>query len=381
MTGFSMYDNNSGSGVSTIEQMAARAEAQRRESQRMGRADLPRAGADSDMSNIQPQNFAPAIAEHGQGPQSGLGIEDFATLLQATPTPTPQGNSIADFAARMQMRPSPTPTPSPAVQGGPLTPEHHAALQELMRPHTSGPLTPVSGPSPLMQQMLDAQSKLDAREAEYNKAPEQFEANRMAQPPTSGELRYSIGGGPTKSYNVGANRTDVAGDPAFAPFRQDRVFGQERTTPAGAGGVSTPGGTDDAAREAYLRNMGGDAEVDRDLAEQALGRKLAANPFAKEDAERDRQIAVVRAQAQATQDTRRAANRFDAQRDVVIADAQRTAAAIDSAARAGKMTKEEAARRHDLLQRRAGQYLYQLEQARADEEARKNAGSVFGAVE
>jgi hypothetical protein len=335
----------------SIEAMADKLGAQRR--------------SQDDPTNIQPQNLAPAIGDRDQ----------------PTPTPTPQGDDIADYAARAQAKATPTSTAPPSRLVSPssvpmLSPEHHVVMHELLSQSSTPSASASLGPS------ID--SLADQRESAYKANPEQFERDRMAAPPVSGELRYSVDGGPMRSYNTGANRTDIAGDPAFAATRRDKVFGQDRTSVAQGGGVSYPGGTggtmvDDKVsdEERYRRNVEGNSAVDADLAQRALNRKLAANPFAKEDADKDRQIAVVRAQADAAEAARSGKNRYDAQRDLILSEAQKTANQINAAVKSGAMTQAEAAQRHDILQRKAGQYLYSLEQARADEAMRKNAGSVF----
>ncbi len=198
------------------------------------------------------------------------GVADFASGVMGTPLP-----------------PDPTQAPAPYIPAAPHRSPNGAARKS---------------PVPTIDEWAQ---ELDRREAEYMKDPDAFERNRMAADPTSGELRYSIGGGPMKSYNVGANRTDVMGDPDFKRYHDDMVMGQKRTAATGGGGVSTPGGNDDAAYANFRRNLVGDDEFFKERADISRNAMLAQNPFAPEEAAIDRAIRMQDAQTRNTYDRER----------------------------------------------------------------------------
>lgn len=163
---------------------------------------------------------------------------------------------------------------------------------------------------------------MDRREQEYLKSPEAFEQKRMAAPPTSGELRYSIGGGPERSYNVGMNRADVTGDQDFKRYHDDMVFGQKRA-PAPAGGrkgtvsmmtaLNDP--MDDPNYRNYLANAGPGvlAGAMREQADLSRSSMLAKDPMAVERFSIDKAIAMQDAQARSAYDRER--NRQMAEQD------------------------------------------------------------------
>ncbi len=164
------------------------------------------------------------------------------------------------------------------------------------------PAAPVAVPAPAAPTPVwrtpTRDAELDRAEAEYNEAPEAFEAERMAEAPTSGELRYKMAGRPWRSHNVGADRTDVAGDADLATTRGDeRVFGQWRKPQTEAGGFSASG--DDEQYQRMKRNTMGDAEYEAERAGISRNRVLADDPFAPENAAVDRQVRLAGAQADA----------------------------------------------------------------------------------
>lgn len=177
-----------------------------------------------------------------------------------------------------------------------------------MAPRVPAPRRPPQPPPALdFDARIKQLDEMDRQEQEYMKDPDAFEQRRMAAPPTSGELRYSTGG-PERSFNVGANRTDVMGDDDFKRYHNDMVFGQKRTPAlnpdAGRKGtVSMMTALNDPMEDKnyrnYLANAGRLDEAMAERASIARNEMLAKSPFAEEEAAIDRAIRMQDAQARA----------------------------------------------------------------------------------
>jgi hypothetical protein len=146
----------------------------------------------------------------------------------------------------------------------------------------------VGPPRPIEAAISAGQGTLDNRERAYNDDPAEFERQRMAKGPTSGELRFTIPGQEERSFNVGANRADM-NMPDVSAYHDDKVFGQSRShVPSGGGGVSFVGGdtpeTQAEAYKRYLDNTSGAGTYDTEIARGNMAHQLAADPYARERA-------------------------------------------------------------------------------------------------
>ena len=194
------------------------------------------------------------------------------------------------------------------------TPLELAALEEepdgMPQAPPQAPPTTAAAPAPRAPEpparlaIEDAADEFEEREREYMADPDAWERKRMAAPPVSGEIRYDPDGAgplPERSYNAGANRTDVKGDPAFARFRDDKVFGQDIAPRKGGGSVSMMQGLDDPLKDEnyrnYLRSAGALDDALAERAEEEMYATLAKNPFAQEDRAIEKQIALEDARA------------------------------------------------------------------------------------
>lgn len=261
-----------------------------------------------------------AYRRAGLGAGLGLGNSFVPT---PTPTPTPfTYDDASDSAAYPTPTPTPTPSPTPSIALTPYpTPTPDATNEAVGRaiaatalqsatpapPVSADPITvPRDTSTPATIPVDGPNARMDAAEAAYEADPAAWERARMDAAPTSGELRYKLPNGEWRSYNVGANRADVTGDSGFDATRQDRAFGQERTTPSGAGGVSYPAGQTEADAERVSRNSGHElddaterANIAQESYRRSLNDRLAADPAFLIDrkAKADADIAAARAGA------------------------------------------------------------------------------------
>src|SRR3990167_261303 len=183
---------------------------------------------------------------------------------------TPEEEEDVEQRTTIALSPSQPLLPAEPEQAGTFLPSNPSPARKSLPPGP-GP-TPAGSRDPNPNDLTD-----DERD------PVGFEARRMGAPPASGELRYGIGDGPMRSYNVGANRTDMAGDPDFAKTRGSG-FGSTYT-PTGGGTVSYPAGgnsadpaENEAAYEKYTRDLRGPIEAAAQKAEVAKQEAIAKDP-------------------------------------------------------------------------------------------------------